>query len=290
MGEVRLDDILTKDKRTREDPSTTRTVKTTGKTGSQRLEDIQGSQTIEVPRDRDLIPTQSKDNPIGLTEQQKAFFKGQKEIGFWEGLGRSEGLNDLRRLVQHNDLNPFNLGTSIEELHEASKWDNVSFLNLIDVKQAVGNFQEDDYKDIINKFGKPVSAKAQRDEDIALINGFIFKFEEERIRGSTTLGKIGGGVGELPLFMIEFMATGPAAAAVKKTVGLSIKKGVKESFKKKILRSSAGLGVEAAVRTALLPHRTAAGFSERQIFANMELTEKGIQLRQESTENYPQLV
>jgi len=286
MGVIRLDELQGRDK-TQPNNVRTKQVLVTGKAGPQRLDEIQGGQAIDVPADRaDLVPVRSDENPIGITPQQKAFFKGQGKIGFWEGLGRSEGLNDLGNLVTGSGIVDLidTLGVSGGQVVDADK--KFSIVNVFNTKAAVERFQENKYEDgeAEGLFGQPLKAEEQKKRDVGTINGFLLKIEEERIRGTTTGGKIGSGVGELPLFMLEFLATGGVATTVKKTVGLAVKEGIKETFKKKLIRGSAALGVEAAVRTALLPHRTGKTFGKRRIFDSLELTQKGFKLRTESSE------
>lgn len=272
---------------------------------AQRLDDVVGTR-VRDPKNTILklnsqereaiskIPTRSKDQPFGLTESQRNTLTEMRqrgeEIGFFEGIGRSEGFKDLKNLIA--------LGTAtktpfLSREVGAQAISDLSVVNAVTTKIAIDRFVENEYEDkfFIDKDGDKIlteTAASRKQQDIDTVNAFLFKFEEERIRGVTTLGKIGAGVGELPLFMLEFLASGSAATGIRKGATTLVKKEVtkqvKKSIKRRIMEGTLDLTTQAALQTGLTPHRVVGGAAKRQIFSQLELTERGFQLRNEATE------
>ena len=222
-------------------------IKNRSKSVPKTLTDIHMEQTY-LPKQELNVPTISEGSPLGITEEQRIAFGNQGKIGFFEGFFRSEGLNDIRRF-----------GREAFTTMDPEPGDDFSFFNSIEVNSALGRFFGEDGYDY-TKYqheGKLVDrgeehAKHLRDKDIAEINAYLYKFAEEQIRGAHTRGKIGSGVGELPLLMLEFLGSGSIAtgikAGLKKKVGGLVKEGIetatKQSLKKKI-----------ATGTALIPKK-----------------------------------
>lgn len=127
----------------------------------------------------------------------------------------------------------------------------------------------------------------QKDKDVLLINNFLRKSEEERIRGYTVGGRVTQGVAALPGFMIEFLATGGVAAIGKKGIKKAVAGATRKIVKSKVLKfatRTAGGVAGAVARTAAMPHRVVENFADRQINASLELTEKGLEIAKQSRE------
>lgn len=261
------------------------------KKGRRTLAEIKMGKSYK-PKQNLVVPTIGEGSPLGITAQQRAHFEGSGKIGFWEGLFRSEGMNDLRRMgkfIVTDDVDP---------------GDDLSFFNSITVNDAMGRFHgEDGYDYNISPIdGTPVSpriAKHRRDEDIRDINLYLSKFAEEQIRGAHTRGKIGSGVGELPLLMLEFLGSGSIATGVKTSIKKTLQKSIKEStskvikestekavelsLKKKIAKGTADAFFTAAVQTSTVGSgRVFGNAAEREILAATEITERGVKYHADS--------
>jgi len=127
----------------------------------------------------------------------------------------------------------------------------------------------------------------QRIEDFDRVRNFLMTAEEERIRGFSTGGNVARGIAMLPGFAIEFMSTGGAATmaklGVRKVIQSSMRQIVKSGSLKFAARTSGALA-GASARTALMPHRVIGDFAERQITANLELTDDGISIAKKATQ------
>lgn len=179
-------------------------------------------------------------------------WKEQGKIGYFEQAIRQD----------KTEMIPFNPEGAIK---------GVKLLN------AVNRIKRDKYK----------SDPEQKSLDINLVNKFLMKSEEERIRGFTIGGRITQGAAALPGFMAEFLLTGGAAAIGRKAISKTIKPVVRQIVKKKALKFTtrvAGGLAGATVRTAAMPHRVVESFAERQVNAGLELTEQGLAIAEQSRE------
>jgi len=229
----------------------------------QRLSDVMQMQNAEdepeVMRLGDLMSTEKIAAPelneagfFQVTDEQRKEWEDLGPIGYFEQAIRQD----------KTEMIPFNPESAVK---------SVKLLN------AVNRVKRDKYE----------ANPGQKDKDTQLINNFLRMSEEERIRGYTIGGRITQGVGALPGFMIEFLATGGAAAigkrGVKKAVSGATKKIVKSKVLKFATRTAGGLA-GATVRTAAMPHRVVESYADRQINASLELTEEGLKIAQESRE------
>lgn len=184
--------------------------------------------------------------------EQREAWKAKGKIGWFEQWER----------IDKTEMIPFNPEGAIK---------SVSLLN------SVNRLKEDKYQD-----------PAQRDRDVERIDSFLLRMEEERTRGVSVMGQIAQGVSYLPGFMVEFLATGGIAALGKSAVKASINpvmRQVAASGALKFSARTAGGIAGATLRTAAMPHRVAEGFAERQVIANLELTDKGVQIAKEAQES-----
>ena len=194
-----------------------------------------------------------------ISDNQRSDWKKQGPIGYGEAATR----------IDKTEMIPF-LGT----VESAAK--SVKLLN------AVNRLKLNKYEQI----------PGQRAQDVDMVNRYMFKMAEEQVRGVTIGGRIITGAGELPSFMGEFLATGGLAAlgkeGVKQTIKQTVKGGlrtvVKTSMGKFAARTS-GAFAGAVVRTTVgMPQRTVEGYADRQINAQMRLTDKGMEILKVSQE------
>ena len=126
-------------------------------------------------------------------------------------------------------------------------------------------------------------SEIRKSQDQKNVNDFLLKLAEEEYRGTTWFGDVYRNASILPAFMFEFAATGPVAAlgrtAAKKAIGKTAKTLAGRAAKK-----TAELAAGAAVRTPIMANRYIAGYNERQIFANVAITDKGMHVLEKSDE------
>lgn len=115
------------------------------------------------------------------------------------------------------------------------------------------------------------------------VNGFMLKLAEEEYRGTTWFADVYRNASILPGFMAEFFVTGPAAALGRTAVRKVIGKGAK-TIAGRAVKKTAELAAGAAVRTPIMANRYIAKYNERQIFANVAATDKGINILNKSEE------
>lgn len=125
---------------------------------------------------------------------------------------------------------------------------------------------------------------ANRERDELKVGNFLMALEEERVRGYSIPGRIAQGAVHLPAFMGEFMATGGLATLTKFTVKRGISGLAKKAIEKNVAVRLAGQLSATGARTALMPHRVAEGYADRQTQAHLKLTDQGVQLLKEGTE------
>ncbi len=205
-----------------------------------------------VSSEKESLPELNEQGFITISDEQRKQWETLGPIGYFEQAIRQD----------KTEMIPFNPEGAVK---------SIKLLN------AVNRIKKDNY----------ANNPDQKNIDIESINNFIFKSEEERIRGFTVGGKITQGVAALPGFMIEFLATGGLAALGRKGVSKLIKPIVKTIVKKKTLKFATRVvgGVAGAVaRTAAMPQRVTKGFADRQINASLEMTEDGLKIAEESRE------
>ncbi len=194
-----------------------------------------------------------------VPESQRTEWKKQGPIGYMEAATR----------IDKTEMIPF-AGT----VESAAK--SVKLLN------AVNRLKLDKYDPI----------PGQKSQDLDLVNKYLYRMAEEQTRGVTIGGRVISGAGELPSFMGEFLATGGLAALGKQAVKATIKKTVEgglrtvaKSMVTKAVARTSGAAAGAIVRTTVgMPQRVVEGYAQRQIDAQMQLTDKGIQLLETSRE------
>jgi len=237
---------------------------------SERLSDVLASQgeAPEVPPsamrlgDFTSLPREQSvpfsDDILEISEEQKSAWKARGPIGFMEAFRRENKAEIL----------PFNLGSLIS-------------------KEPVGLFKSFSLMRAVNRLHDPTTSQDQRAKDESLVGDYLVQLEEERIRTFSTRGKIAKGIVNLPPYMIEFLATGGAAslgkAAIRKSISGVARKIVESGTLKATTRVAGGVA-GAVARTAAMPHRLAQGFAERQLAAGLELTDEGIKLADEVSE------
>lgn len=210
-----------------------------------RLGDVMSLERIDIPEANETGIYQ-------ISDEQTKLWQGQGPIGYFEQAIRQD----------KTEMIPFNPEAAVK---------SIKLLN------AVNRLKRNRYE----------SDSAQEDLDINLVNRFLEKSEEERIRGFTIGGRITQGAAALPGFMIEFLLTGGIAAIGKKGIKTAIKPVAKRIAKQRILKFTtrvAGGLAGAAARTAAMPHRVVGSYAERQLNASLELTDKGLQIAEQSRE------
>lgn len=195
-----------------------------------------------------------KDGIFEIPEETKGEWRAKGPIGFFEQWNR----------LDKTEMLPFT-GTA------ESAYKSFSLLN------SVNRIKQDKYSDPLLK-----------EKDIEKVSNFLIKQEEERIRGLTTAAKIESGITQLPAFMVEFLATGGAAAigktASRKGLKLALQAGVERNIARMATRAAGSVGV-AGLRTAAMPQRIAENLAERRLQAALELTkDKGVQIADEAKE------
>ena len=222
------------------------------------IEENKYSGTIRLS---DLMKTEPVDTPefdegiLEIPDDLREKWKAQGPIGFFEQAGR----------IDKTEMIPFWGGVE-------STYKSVSLLN------SVNRIKEDKYAD-----------EKQREDDMTRVKNFLLRQEEERTRGVMLRSQVLSGVSQLPAFMVEFMATGGAAAlgkqATKEAATFALRKGANIAATKLAARIAAPIA-SAAARTLTVQQapRIAAGIADRMVQSNFQLTEKGAKIRQEAQE------
>lgn len=228
-----------------------------------RLDDyLRNSEPVKEQEGIRLGDFLSLPRPEGNIESPSFFQATEKQINIWKKEGPIGYFNQSVR-QDKTEMIPFNPEGAVKS---------------VQLLRAVKRLQADDYKE------NPTSKAL----DVERVNNFLEKSEEERIRGFTVGGRITQGVAALPAFMVEFLITGGAASIGKQSIKKGAEKLAGEAAKRGIIRATTSLvkGITgAAIRTALMPHRVTQSFAERQVNASLELTEKGLTIAKETTED-----
>lgn len=244
---MRMSDVLNSTAQPTTEAETQEQPKPSVGAASMRMADVEKFESF------DMTP-EFQDGMFVVPEETATQWKTKGPIGFFEQWGR----------IDKTQMIPFWGGAE-------SIGGSVTLLN------AVNRFKEDKYNgDVVLK-----------QTDAQKIGEFLMASEEERVRGVTIPGKILGGVSQLPAFMIEFLATGGAAAlgkaGVKKLATTGLKAGAEAGLTKAAARVAAPIA-GAAVRTAAMPQRVGAAATERMVQANLGLTDKGVLILEEANE------
>jgi len=143
------------------------------------------------------------------------------------------------------------------------------------VHSSVTRLQKDEYGDDW--------LSRQKDEENVL--QFMRSLEEEQIRGFTWGSNVYRVASQMPAFMVEFMATGGMASLAKKGIqkgAISVAKGVAKAgagrMARKLARTGFKYGAEVSLRTPMMYNLYWKKYHENQIFANIALTDKGVQI------------
>jgi hypothetical protein len=171
---------------------------------------------------------------------------------------------------------PIGIGEAFERqrLRDLLPFSPFPVVDAFSVKNAVERLQDNKY-----------DSEQQRDEDERKVFEFMRKIEEERIRGFSWGGKVYSIASQMPAFMLEFAATGGLASIAKKGLAkggiklaqVSATKGAK-AMAQKLAIGSAKYAGEAALRTPWMINHYTKGYAENQIFANVALTDKGVEI------------
>lgn len=211
-----------------------------------RMSDVESFEPVE-------LNPEINDGLIEIPEEKKSEWKEKGRIGFFEQWGR----------LDKTEMLPFWGGAE-------TAFKGVSLLNSIN-RLKKNEYQNEDL----------------RTNDEEKISNYLVGQEEQRIRGVSVPGKILSGVTQLPSFILEFVSTGGLAAigkaGVKKAATVALKQGAEAGVTKLAARMAAPIA-GAAVRTVGMPQRIAAGATQRMVESNFELTDKGVQIRQEAEE------
>lgn len=183
-----------------------------------------------------------------LTDTEVSSLKKKGPIGWWEAALRQK----------KGDLPPFSLTPVVR---------NAKLL------LAVNRQKADEYDSELDR---------QRDKD--LLTTFLKKTQEESVRGFTMGAQIYTGVSNLPGFMLEFMVTGPFASLGKKAVFRGVGEIAEKQLVAFVATAVAATTVGAVARSSVMYNRYIPKFAERQIFANVALTDTGEAILKESTE------
>jgi len=232
----------------------------------------------------DIPPTAAPELFFKYSPEEERKIKEKGRIGYFEQAVRQ----DITEMI------PFNPEGAIKA---------------IDLLDAVNRLKTDDYKTesrlemftrgarglaghpiggVIAAVKKPRNAEERKQDDIDLVNAFLMKAEEERIRGYTIGGRITQGVAGLPGYMIEFLVTGGLATIGKKGVKKAVEKSIRTIAKSKAKTFATRLagGTAAAVmRTAGMPHRVVENYAERQVNSNLVLTAEGYNIIDQGQES-----
>ena len=226
-----------------------------------RMDEVMEKQATDTPmgvRFGDIMSLERTEIPeaneffFQTTDEQRSEWETQGPIGYFEQAIRQD----------KTEMIPFNPESAIK---------SIKLLN------AVNRVKKDRYE----------KDPAQKDLDIILINKFLEKSEEERVRGYTIGGRITQGVAVLPAFMVEFLMTGGMATIGKKATETTAKRLLGVAATRGVLKHTTriiGKGAGAVLRTALMPHRVVKSYAERQISASLELTPTGLIIAEESRE------
>jgi len=221
-----------------------------------RLSDMQSVQTLVSETDETAYPESPYTDIISsFTPEETAAAEAQGKIGYLEQAQRQD----------KTEMIP--VTGSIE-----------GGVKSVKLMTAVNRYKKDEY-----------ASRGDRFKDVDMINRYLWKLNEERVRGYTWGGRITQGVAALPAFMIEFLLAGGAATVgkglVKEAVKGSAKQIVKSGTKKLATRIVGGV-VSSAARTAhpVMWARSVKGYADRQLDATMELTDKGLEIVEKSTE------
>ncbi len=240
----------------------------------------QQPEELNAPRAMTLEEYQSlprdDENPITeglleISEAQRKSWEGQGKIGFFEQALREE----------KSELVPFIPSASIP-------------FNAAAAARSIGLLRA------TNRLRDGEGDESQRKQDLTLVNKYLLRIEEERIRGYSIGGRITQGVMQLPGYMIEFLAAGPAAsgarvglktgaqatlkALVKRNVAAAVLKGVRSNAVLRTGAKATGLLAGAVGRTAAAPPVIVKGIADRQTASGLVLTDKGTTLAPEIKE------
>jgi len=175
------------------------------------------------------------------------------------------------------DEGPIGIG---EAFHRQNKWELLPFspagiIDAFSVKGSVDRLQANDY-------GKDWK---QKDEDEDKVVDFMRKMAEEQIRGFSWGANVYRVASQMPAFMVEFAASGGMVALGKKITqraAVGVAKGVAKAGAKravrKLARHSVKFGMETALRTPVMYNLYGRKYAENQIFANISLTDKGVEI------------
>jgi hypothetical protein len=164
---------------------------------------------------------------------------------------------------------------------KSDEWENIPFsptgvVRSTKTLNAVNNLKKNEYE-----------SENDRIKDETIVTDYLKKVEEENIRGYSWGAKVYKGVTQLPGFMLEFIATGGAAALGKKAVKEGAKKLLGEAVEKGAGRAAVAVTATAAGAAARAPYmynRYIPKYGERQIMANVALTDKGVKIFDEAKE------
>ena len=123
-----------------------------------------------------------------------------------------------------------------------------------------------------------LEAGRRRRQDIEFVEKFILERDRAARRGTTTGGKIGSIVSEMPAFMVEFMVTGGLATLGKKSVkkiGVKILKEYSETAAGKAAIGAGGFAVGTALQATAMPHRAVESITRRQTPADITIDDAG---------------
>lgn len=144
------------------------------------------------------------------------------------------------------------------------------------LKLAADRLKKNDYED-----------ESQKMNDTKKLNKFMLDREEESYRGFTYGAQVYRGVSQLPGYMIEFAATGGLASIGKKAAIKGIEKVLQKTVEKGaagVAVKTAGIAVGATFRAPAMYNHYIPKYGERQILANVALTDKGIKLYEDARE------
>lgn len=137
----------------------------------------------------------------------------------------------------------------------------------------VNRLRDDEYKN-----------PEQKEKDEQALYDVMLRKEESMIRGSTRGKNIYRIAANIPSFAMEFALTGGLASTTRQ----AMKKGIIETAKRGLVKKGlATLGREAVVglaRTTVLPHRVLAAYGQKNLNEHLAITDKGIQILNESAE------
>jgi hypothetical protein len=270
----------------------------------QRRSETKPPQTAKEIEDKTkLLVSADTSLGYGISDAERAKFQLMPPMGFWESAKRSSGYTAMKMMASEaGDLLSF--GTQGDVKVDAEPH---GFLYEGAVGEAMARIREGDYLGWQNKTypkesypmhtpeTRAESAERQRVEDDKLVRGYLRAQAERNIRGTTPGffgGNTGAGVAELPIFAIEFLASGGLATAgkefAKKQLTKSLRKEMKSGLKSGLSKGAAATLETAVSATARLPvfsRRIGEGGEKNQNLAGMVLTEKGLELSKTISES-----